>query len=424
MNSPVHLPVGDIVFELQRSTAIHEACQAGVSIEGRHFEKSGEQYSLPCRIAHHRWTTLVCNLRGVHSDSQLYVLNSADCLILPAFLPLLSPHYGQVQAGVADVTAELRTKSQSLAAFQEKPGHHSSFARAQWAATEFSLAPDRTTIGRILNYSEKYSPTADLGLKKARVMVNPALDRALADWVLQCQQQKLAVSNGWLQSFCSRHSFRQFKIYGESGSAPVEGYEEQLARIKERILPYDVEDVYNMDETGLFYNLAPDKTLARRQIEGMKKDKTRLKVALTANATGSDRYHPVFTGHAKMPRCFERKTAHELGFIYFNNKKAWMTGLIFQDFLRGLKQHTQRKILLLIDNCPAHIWNATDFPDIEVLELPLNTTSKFQPMDAGIIATMKLHHRRRQLANALILLDLGKSPYKVRKEIGTADVID
>ena len=49
---------------------------------------------------------------------------------------------------------------------------------------------------------------------------------------------------------------------------------------------YDLEDVKNMDETGLFYNLAPDKTIARRQIEGMKKNKIRLSVALTANATG------------------------------------------------------------------------------------------------------------------------------------------
>ena len=85
--------------------------------------------------------------------------------------------------------------------------------------------------------------------------MNPALDSALANWTLQCQHQKLAVtdeiikkngkelaallnvpisfSNGWLQSFCSRHSFRHFKIHGESGSAPVEGYKEQLARIKD-----------------------------------------------------------------------------------------------------------------------------------------------------------------------------------------------
>ena len=85
---------------------------------------------------------------------------------------------------------------------------------------------------------------------------------------------QISFSNGWLQSFCSRHSFRQFRIHSESGSAPVEGYEEQLARIKSRILAYDPNDVYNMDETGLFYNLSPDKTIARNQIRGHKKDKT------------------------------------------------------------------------------------------------------------------------------------------------------
>ncbi|KAI0999224.1 hypothetical protein K3495_g8973 [Podosphaera aphanis] len=28
-----------------------------------------------------------------------------------------------------------------------------------------------------------------------------------------------------------------------------------------------------MDETGLFYNLSPDKTIAQKQIEGLKKDR-------------------------------------------------------------------------------------------------------------------------------------------------------
>ncbi|CAG8628233.1 4676_t:CDS:2, partial [Dentiscutata heterogama] len=43
-----------------------------------------------------------------------------------------------------------------------------------------------------------------------------------------------------------------------------------------------------MDETGLFYSLAPDHTIVSRQIEGLKKDKVRITIALMANADDRD----------------------------------------------------------------------------------------------------------------------------------------
>ena len=47
------------------------------------------------------------------------------------------------------------------------------------------------------------------------------------------------------------------------------GIEEQMQVLRTKIASYNRDDVYNMDETGLFYNLAPDTTIASRQIEGL-----------------------------------------------------------------------------------------------------------------------------------------------------------
>jgi hypothetical protein len=129
-------------------------------------------------------------------------------------------------------------------------------------------------------------------------------------------QISLKFSNGWLESFCKRNHFRRFRSHGESGDAQMDGIEEDLEHIKQRIACYDLNDVYNMDETGLFYNLAPDTTIARRQIEGSKKNKTRLTIAFTCNATGTDRFIPLYIGHANKPRCFQRKSGEQLGFFY------------------------------------------------------------------------------------------------------------
>jgi hypothetical protein len=48
----------------------------------------------------------------------------------------------------------------------------------------------------------------------------------------------------------------------------MEGIEETLETIRSKIKEYNMDNVYNFDETGVFYRMAPDKTIAQRQIEG------------------------------------------------------------------------------------------------------------------------------------------------------------
>ena len=73
-------------------------------------------------------------------------------------------------------------------------------------------------------------------------------------------------SNGWLQAFNHHHSFHEHRIHGESGDAQMSNIDGLVAVIKGKIAQYEARDVYNMDEMGLFYNLAPDTTISRRQI--------------------------------------------------------------------------------------------------------------------------------------------------------------
>ena len=56
----------------------------------------------------------------------------------------------------------------------------------------------------------------------------------------------------------------------------------------------------------------------------------------------------------------------------------------------------ERKITLIIGNCPAHpsIFNLTN---IQLVFLPLNTTSILQPMDQGVIRSLEAHYRGRVL---------------------------
>jgi Tc5 transposase DNA-binding domain len=167
-----------------------------------------------------------------------------------------------------------------------------------WAKKEFKLptAPDRTTIARIVKDSTRYESVQPQNrrLLKARVIPFKELEEAMAGWVLQMEHRRICLSddliqkkalqfaermnipaekfkasNGWLANFKKRNALKQYRIHGESGSAHMDGIEEQLQILRAKISTYDHDNVYNMDETGLFYNLAPDTTIASRQIEGL-----------------------------------------------------------------------------------------------------------------------------------------------------------
>ncbi|KAE9347551.1 hypothetical protein PR003_g6874 [Phytophthora rubi] len=118
-------------------------------------------------------------------------------------------------------------------------------------------------------------------------------------------------------------------MHGVGGSVNSAALPAQIADLKRRLQGYRLTEIYNMDETGLFYKLAPDKTIASRQIEGAKKSKVCVTVALTCNADGSDMREPFIIGHANKPRCFKKKSGNDLGFYYRSNKKAWMTSVLF-----------------------------------------------------------------------------------------------
>jgi hypothetical protein len=65
-------------------------------------------------------------------------------------------------------------------------------------------------------------------------------------------------SDGWLQKFLDRHGLKTIKLSGEAGSADHKAIEMELPVIQQIIAQYQRSNVFNMDETGLFYSMSPD----------------------------------------------------------------------------------------------------------------------------------------------------------------------
>ena len=105
---------------------------------------------------------------------------------------------------------------------------------------------------------------------------------------------------------------------------------------------------------------------------------------------------PMFViGKSKTPRCF--KHIKNLPWKYKSEKKSWMASQIFQEWVLKLDRAFRmegRKIVLLIDNCPAHL-SVSDVTYAQLLFLPPNTTSVLQLMNQDLIRSLKAHYRGR-----------------------------
>ncbi len=138
-------------------------------------------------------------------------------------------------------------------------------------------------------------------------------------------------SNGWLRGFKERHGISQVTIRGEQRSADdaaADAYPAKLKHILEEG-QFCAEQVYNADETGLYFKMLPDKTLATKDDStktlGYKQSKNRLTALLCCNQTGNHKLAPLIIGKSAKPRCFHHVNMKTLPAVHNNSKNAWMT---------------------------------------------------------------------------------------------------
>ena len=147
-------------------------------------------------------------------------------------------------------------------------------------------------------------------------------------------------------------------------------------------------------------------------------------MALCVNAVGEFET-PLVIGHALKPRCFRNIDPHRLPVTWTANKKAWMTGDIFKDWITKFNRKMQsqrRHVFLLIDNAPSHPQDL-ELSNVTVQFLPANTTSMLQPLDLGIIKNFKCHYRTRLLRAVLSKVETASSASEVAKSVNVLDAI-
>ena len=103
---------------------------------------------------------------------------------------------------------------------------------------------------------------------------------------------EFVASDGWLWRFCRRHGIRQLTLQGEKLSADKPASENFVTSFRTFIEDhnYTLNQIFNCDETGLYYKLLPQKTLAssyEKSADGRKRQKERVTINACSNASGT-----------------------------------------------------------------------------------------------------------------------------------------
>ena len=105
---------------------------------------------------------------------------------------------------------------------------------------------------------------------------------------LDVAPSEFKASNGWLDRFKNRSGIKARSISGEAGDVSQTTVDSWKERLPDILQGWDLENIWNMDETGKFFRALPNKSLAEssRTCTGGKKSKERLTCAFFVNAKG------------------------------------------------------------------------------------------------------------------------------------------
>jgi len=221
-------------------------------------------------------------------------------------------------------------------------------------AKEFNIPPN--TLSSIIKQKEKIMKFNCGNMKKMRMTPYLDIDKCLLKWFTQCRDKNIPLngtillekaneyaqqlghtnfkaSSGWLTNWKKRHDVVFRTVCGEKASVDTHCCSNWIKNLPDVLAGYSSNDIFNVDETGLFFKCLPDKTLMLKgkECSGGKYGKERITIMIGSNMSGTEKLKLFVIGKAKKPRCF--KGIKSLAVDYRSNKKAWMTSSLFSEWL-------------------------------------------------------------------------------------------
>ena len=110
--------------------------------------------------------------------------------------------------------------------------------------------------------------------------------------------------NGWFEKFLRLNQVqRSVRLFGAAGDVCRAHYDKDMNKLRKLVQLYDLQNVYNVDETGLLYCVIPSRTYLlttenRNNMRGTRlmRSKSRVTLMVCTNATGTHKLPLDFVG--------------------------------------------------------------------------------------------------------------------------------
>ena len=193
-------------------------------------------------------------------------------------------------------------------------------------------------------------------------------------------------TDGWFQRWKKRENIVYKRVHGEQKDADTTEAGAWLEVEWPKTIADNSPDVYNADETSLFYRALPEHTylFKNKTVRGCSVERSGDCALLRKHV----RYEAKAFSDRKKSQVALHQRHKKLPAKSYANANAWMTSVIFKEWLVKWDNQLTKNIILLVDNCTAHAVNLT-LKHTKLIFLLANTTSLLQPLDLRIIRFSK-----------------------------------
>ena len=143
------------------------------------------------------------------------------------------------------------------------------------------------------------------------------LSAKVLDFAFRVMKINLKDHMDGLDNFKRRYNLEQYDMYGEAASAPLKDLNAMCENLHQILKNYDPKDIFNCDETGLFWKIRPNSTISNGPVTRTKQSKDRVTVLLTCNATGSEKLPLLFIHKSQNPRALKNINKSSLPVNYY-----------------------------------------------------------------------------------------------------------
>ncbi|KAF0687390.1 Aste57867_20859 [Aphanomyces stellatus] len=255
-------------------------------------------------------------------------------------------------------------------------------------------------------------------LQSRNVIVPPSMiQRKAKELADKFPSSDFKPSQAWYSKFAARY---HINVHGPPSSGPSSSssssyanmtaldMQVQMKQLRDKIMHYSPDRIYNICETSLFYQLVPSYNILCpfESAEVQQRKMERVSLVVCVNATGTHKIPLLMIGKDKAPLSCGFKS---LPVHYVAQLKAWMDVTVFNHwvhhiFVPEVKKRTAEPILLLLEHGPQYHEFALD--QVTASYVPMNLGSRFQPLNMGVVDALKKEFKNAVFLDLIAVLSL------------------